>query len=632
MPPELRALASGEAAVPGLSPNNVRRPVLTRIRHFFREIGPRRQRRYRDAPGAEAVQAETEIGAAAAVTPQQTPAETPAPSVHGEPPGSAPAAAPPPQPAPAWDTSSTGPPAPVAPPGPEAPPAPATPEAPAASPIPEAPKEGMAPAEATEAPAEPVTAPLPETPKRRFLPRPSLPRPHLPRPSLRRPRLPRPKRPSVSLPARPRLKRPGRRALIAGGAVLLLAGGVAAVYFATDFDFGGDEEAEAPAPRIVIEQATPEEAPELGFPAFATKNTTRVAGDGPVADAAGVALATSPATGGVEGPPAVALVGEEDWPAGIAAASLVADPVGAAVLLSSPGEVPDLTLTALTALAPQGSPKTGDAQLFKVGDVTAPRGLRVRDVGGANPAELAAAVAGLRERLTGDPPEHVLLASSDRPEFAMPAAAWAARSGDPVLFVQRDSVPEPTLEALRDLADIPTYLLGPESVVSDKVIEKIADETKNPPKRVGEEDPVANAIAFARYTDGTFGWNISDPGHGLVLANTDRPADAGAAAPLSASGKWGPLLLTDSAEALPAGLEGYLLDIKPGFVDDPTRAVYNHAWLIGDDAAISVDVQAQVDELLELSEVESGRGQTEFGTLPGQDEPESVPPDDAGRP
>ena len=193
-----------------------------------------------------------------------------------------------------------------------------------------------------------------------------------------------------------------------------------------------------------------------------------------------------------------------------------------------------------------------------------------------------------------------------------------------MLFVQRDSVPEPTLKALRDLGDTPVYLLGPESVVSNKVIETIANETKNSPKRIGDEDPVTNAIAFARYADGTFGWNVSDPGHGLVLANTGRPADAGAAAPLSASGKWGPLLLTESADALPAALEGYLLDIKPGFVDDPTRAVYNHAWLIGDDSSISVDVQAQIDDLLELTEVEAGRGQTDFGSVPPP-EPESDP-------
>ena len=30
-----------------------------------------------------------------------------------------------------------------------------------------------------------------------------------------------------------------------------------------------------------------------------------------------------------------------------------------------------------------------------------------------------------------------------------------------------------------------------------------------------------------------------------------------------------PLLLTDDADTLPRALEGYLLDVQPGFEDDP---------------------------------------------------------------
>ena len=112
--------------------------------------------------------------------------------------------------------------------------------------------------------------------------------------------------------------------------------------------------------------------------------------------------------------------------------------------------------------------------------------------------------------------------------------------------------------------------------------------------RIGADDPVGNAIVFARFTDGTFGWNINDPGHGFAIANTDRPGDAGAAAPLAAGGKPGPLLLTDSATEVPRELRNFLLDTKPGFADDPARAVYNHVWLLGNTSAISLDFQAQV--------------------------------------
>ena len=118
---------------------------------------------------------------------------------------------------------------------------------------------------------------------------------------------------------------------------------------------------------------------------------------------------------------------------------------------------------------------------------------------------------------------------------------------------------------------------------------------------------MANAIAFARFSDGTFGWNVVDPGHGLVFATTQRPLDAAAAAPLSASGTYGPLLLVTAGERAAAPLQDYLLDIQPGYDEDPVRGVYNHGWMIGDEGAISVDVQARIDSLLEIQAVDPAR-------------------------
>jgi hypothetical protein len=198
----------------------------------------------------------------------------------------------------------------------------------------------------------------------------------------------------------------------------------------------------------------------------------------------------------------------------------------------------------------------------------------------------------------------------------MPAAAWAARSGDAVLFLQKESAPKPTLEAIQRHPGVPVYVLGPTSVISDHALEQVRKVAPDA-TRVSGPDPVANAIAFARYVNGSFGWNINDPGHGFVIANASRPLDAAAAAPLSASGDWGPLLVTDDADVVPATLRGYLLDVKPGYADDPTRAVYNHIWLMGDATAMSVPFQSQVDDLAELVPIRSGSGQTQFGAPPG---------------
>ena len=127
-------------------------------------------------------------------------------------------------------------------------------------------------------------------------------------------------------------------------------------------------------------------------------------------------------------------------------------------------------------------------------------------------------------------------------------------------------------------------------------------------RRVSGPDPVQNAIAFARFSDGSFGWNVVDPGHGIVVANTQRPLDAAAGAPLSAAGSYGPLLLITAGNALPAPLQDFLLDIQPGYDKDPVRGVYNHGWIMGDESAVSVDVQARIDQLLEIEAVDAGAG------------------------
>ncbi len=343
-------------------------------------------------------------------------------------------------------------------------------------------------------------------------------------------------------------------------------------------------------------------ATQLGYPALATSNTTRIGGADPTSNAAGVALATFPSTTSAQRPAAVALVGEDDWQGAIAASVLMAAPVKAPVLISAQGGVPGPTSTALAALSPRGSDATGGAQAFVIGTVARPAGLSKVTAVKGSAASIAAAIEALRDKLLGAAPEHVVIASAEQPGFAMPAASWAARSGDPVLFTDRDKLPAPTAAALRLHPRTPVYVLGPSAVISPAVVRQIA-RVDSRVHRVSGKNPVTSAIALARYGEGGFGWNVNEPGHGFVVANSDSPLDAAAAAPLSASGTWGPLLLTDSAARLPAALRGYLLDVKPGYTTDPTRAFYNHVWVIGDEGAIDVNQQAELDNLAALTKV-----------------------------
>jgi hypothetical protein len=116
-------------------------------------------------------------------------------------------------------------------------------------------------------------------------------------------------------------------------------------------------------------------------------------------------------------------------------------------------------------------------------------------------------------------------------------------------------------------------------------------------------DPVANAVEIARFSDGSFGWGIHEAGHGLVFVSSARPLDAPAASPLSAHGDYGPLLLVGAGSSVPRALGRYLSNIEPGYTEavSPVREVYNHGWLIGDERAMSLLVQAEIDAVLEVA-------------------------------
>jgi hypothetical protein len=349
-----------------------------------------------------------------------------------------------------------------------------------------------------------------------------------------------------------------------------------------------------------------EAAAELGFPAFATRNTTRVGGADPIADAAAIAQAVFPSRDRDTRPRAVALVDTTDWRVAVSAAQLMSPPLRAPLLYSDSGDLPPASEQALGRLIPTGAKEAGGAQVIRVGEAAVSEGYKTTRVEGADHAALAQAIDRLQSAAAGKPSPAVVVASSEQPGFAMPAAGWAAKSGHPVLWVTRNAIPAATRAAITAHKRPKIYVLGPEAAVSKKVLDQLSELGEA--RRISGADPVANAIAFARFSDGSFGWNVVDPGHGLVFANTQRPLDAAAAAPLSASGTYGPLLLVTEANALPAPLQDYLLDIQPGYDEDPVRGVYNHGWMIGDESAVSVDVQARIDALLEIQAVDRTEG------------------------
>jgi len=344
----------------------------------------------------------------------------------------------------------------------------------------------------------------------------------------------------------------------------------------------------------------------------ATKNTTRLGGADPISDAAAVARAVYPGLTTASRPRAVVLVDAHDWTASLAASVLASAPLGAPLLYSEGNTLPEATLEALRAMHPVGAATLGGAQVIRVGTTaTVPDGLRTRSLPATGePATTAAEVANLLSVAHGGAPHRVIvLVEGSSEALQMPAAGLSAESGAPILLITPGVVPAATATVLRSLSQPAIYLLNPQAANSDgltalarfgHVTPVVAGSTS-----AEANSPVENANAIARFTDGSFGWGVKEPGHGLVFANMGRPLDAPASALLSAIGDYGPLLLLESADVLPPALAAYLSDIQPAYSSapqfQPVHGAYNHGWLIGDENAVSAQTQAEIDSLLEIT-------------------------------
>ncbi len=349
-----------------------------------------------------------------------------------------------------------------------------------------------------------------------------------------------------------------------------------------------------------------------GAVGVATRNTVRLGGGDPVSDAAAVARAVYPGLTAATRPQAVVLVDAHDWPAAIAASVLASAPLGAPLLYSEGDALPEVSLQALNALRPRGAPALEGAQVIRIGtSVAVPDGLRTRTVPAASePAELAVAVERLIALARGRPPSEVIIVASDAPRaLQMPAAGLSAESGAPILFVTAGAVPVATATALKALHSPAIYVIDPPSV-GDHALAALArlghvTPIVGGPTSGASGTPVENANAVARFTDGTFGWGVKEPGHGLAFANAGRPFDAPAGAILSSSGDYAPLLLLESPDRVPSALAGYLSDIQPAYGSapqyQPVHGTYNHGWVIGDERAISLPTQAEIDSMLEIA-------------------------------
>jgi hypothetical protein len=407
-----------------------------------------------------------------------------------------------------------------------------------------------------------------------------------------------------------------------------------------------------------IDVPAPAGEPTLA-PQYTTKTTTRLYGSNPFEEAVSVTQHVWPAVVPLNNPSennndpdrpwGVTLVTPDDPLTAITAVPLLHFPDDAPILYVTSSGIPEITLNELKRLGDTGISRFNNVDAFLVGAAANSGvenqlksiGMKYVEVKGGDIPTLADNVDKLYGSIenpdTGVPTMpgyNVMIGSLDGKDwqYLLPATHWVAHMPTGLLWVHTDSVPGSTIDALKRRGGQGNiYLFGGPDQISPKVADQLSQYGRI--VRVTNDDPVAfnappvdspeaTAVAFSKMWDsaGMVGWKITGPGHGFTLVNVNDWQAAVASAPLSHLGFHAPLLLTNSATTLPAGLEGYFSSVSPTFLNTPADGPYNMTYVIGSWSQVSWDQQARVDYISEMHNrrvVGSNTGSTYGDTSPG---------------
>lgn len=339
----------------------------------------------------------------------------------------------------------------------------------------------------------------------------------------------------------------------------------------------------------------PASRPEFG------KNVVRIPGIAPADTAAAAVLAVYPPSGNAR-PNGWVLTTPGNWQHALLAAQFAAQPSSAGLLVTNHAFLPSSSEDVLGRVAAATFPRSGGVQTLLLDSVgrdvllyLTKLKLRVAQLPAPDPQALALRLVPFRGGFAHSFSSDVVVVSSQARDYALPAGAWSAYSGDSIAFVTRDAIPAATrallLQRGKLLAAKPSiYILGPRSVVSQGVQAQLA--AYGTVKRIAGPDPVATAIAFARYRDPTtgFGWGLRHGPASVSLLDTSDPGNAIGAYDLAATGPQAPLLLTTRPGPLPATLAGYLQQLR--------GTGSSQGYVLGDTSSISSATLRELDGLL----------------------------------
>jgi hypothetical protein len=212
----------------------------------------------------------------------------------------------------------------------------------------------------------------------------------------------------------------------------------------------------------------------------------------------------------------------------------------------------------------------------------------------------------------GNGAQNVMVGSMQSYRYLLPATHWVAHMASGLLWVNRNSVPQATVDALkRRGGQARIYLFGGPQQISGAVarqltrygaVIRVTNDDITAFNADPKDTPVDTSIAFAKMwdADGEVGWKITGPGHGFTLVNENDWQAAVASAPLSHLGFHAPLLMTDGAGQLPPQLDAYYKSVAPTYLTSPADGPYNMSFVIGSWTQIPWPVQAHVDYISEM--------------------------------
>jgi hypothetical protein len=394
----------------------------------------------------------------------------------------------------------------------------------------------------------------------------------------------------------------------------------------------------APGPKPDYSVPPPPGQPTL-VPTIGTKTTQRLYGADPFQEAVSITQHIWPAAlpenapnendNDPDRPWALTLLTPDDPLTAITAVPLLHFPNDAPILYVTRNGMPRITVNEIKRLGDTGITRYHNVDAFLVGAAANPAverqlkamGLRYATVTAPDVPALANTVdqlygqienpdTGVATMMNGA--QNVMVGSMQSYRYLLPATHWVGHMESGLLWVNADSVPQATIDALKRRGGrARIYLFGGPRQISSAVarqlsrygmVMRVTNDDIVAFNATPKDTPVDTALAFAKMWDpsGQVGWKITGPGHGFTLVNENDWQGAVASAPLSHLGFHAPLLMTDDAGRLPPQVDAYYRSVAPTYLTSPADGPYNMSYVVGSWDQVTWPVQAHVDYISEM--------------------------------